>query len=79
MNENSKRTKTTYSELHKVGDIVTSFTAISRKNIAQVYGKNQAGRGKAKHLGFLPLTYLVFWTTSTFLAWLGITIYVEKL
>ena len=43
------------------------------------YGKNQAGREKAKQLGILPFTYWVFLTTYNFLAWLGITICVKKL
>ena len=28
-----------------------------------IYGKNQTGRGKAKHLGILPFMYSVFLTT----------------
>ena len=44
-----------------------------------VYGKNQAGWEKAIFFGFLPFMYWVFLTTSNFLAWLEITIYVKKL
>ena len=45
-----------------------------------IYGKNQAGeRGKAKKVRFSPFRYWVFLTTSNFLTWVGITMYVKKL
>ena len=35
-----------------------------RNNLVEVYGKNQAGRAKAKPLEFLLFTYKVFFTTE---------------
>ena len=44
------------------------------------YGKNQSGREKAfKKVVFPPFTYLVFLTSSNFLAWLEMIMYVKKL
>ena len=48
-------------------------------SVDNIYGKNQADREKAKHLGISPLAYWIFLTTYNFPVWLGITICFKKL
>ena len=71
------RTKTVLPPISEVSTGAVSLI----KNTGRIYFiRKEPGRmGKGYQIGILPVTYWVFLTTSNFLTWLGIKIYVNKL